>query len=222
MTAATIDPPAEQLVEAPEKVLYRSARTDLRLVKKRRHPIRDPHTSELVGTTDGQYIVFVGGAFELPLEGEVELADSADGGVCTLPVEEVMAWLDKHKLNGNPHEGFWKVDVAAPAPSETELQRLMEAAWDEDMLVAILEQERAGWNRPALVATAEGALARLREVKVEAAEAGRLEAEQQAAAIEAAREEERAKAKADREERKRQREAQAQAEAAQQPQGEAE
>lgn len=196
MSAATIDPPAEQLVqlvEAPTKVIYRSARTDLRLVKKRRHPIRDPHTSELVGTTDGQYVVFVGGAFEVPLEGTVTLADSADGGVCTLPVDEVIAWLDNHKLNGNPHEGFWKVEMSAPAPSQDELSRLMEAAWDEGMLVSIIEQERAGWNRPAIIATAEGALVRLREVMAEAEARGREEAEEQAAEVERARKEERAK-----------------------------
>lgn len=204
---ATIEAPTD-LVARPTTVLYRSARTDLRLVKKRRHPIRDPHTGELVGVTDGQVIAFIGGAFECPLEGMVRLRDTSDAGVCELPAEEVMAWLAKHHLNGNAHEGFWKVDIAAPAPSQGELDRLMEAAWDEELLLSIIEQERGGWDRQPILHAAEGALERLREVKRQAEEGAQQEAQERQQAEARARAEgeraatEKAKAKAKADEQK--------------------
>ena len=173
-------PVTEQLVERPTKAIYRAGRTDLRLVKKRRRPIRDPQTSEVIGVTEGQVVAFTGGVVEIPLEGVVTLRDSADAGSCELPADEVLKWLDKHRLNGNPYEGFIKVEVAAPAPSQAELERLMAAAWDEDALVAIIEQERAGWARDAIVRTAEGALSRLREAMEAAREKGEREARERA------------------------------------------
>lgn len=173
---ATIE---QQHVSRPTTAVYRAARTDLRLVKKRRRPIRDPATSEVIGTTEGQVVAFVGGVVEIPLEGTVVLRDTSDAGECELPVDEVLAWLDRHKLIGNPHEGFVKVEVAAPAPSQEELSRLMEAAWDEDMLAGIIEQERAGWGREAIINVAQGALERVRKLRAEVEQdtRDRLEAE---------------------------------------------
>jgi hypothetical protein len=53
--------------------------------------------------------------------------------------------------------------------SPQEIERLMEAAarWDVGTLEAVLEQERAGWGRADLIATAERQVERIRAMEAE-------------------------------------------------------
>jgi hypothetical protein len=185
---ATIEPD-EQLVAQPRAVTtFISKRQNLRLVKRPRRTVRNA-SGEEVDQTAGQSIQFdvyldpiqkqraldAGltdkeavtasryGRYDCPTEGMVELERGEE-----IPAEELHAWLMRHRLNGDWQEGFWRLEVAAPAPTREELDRLMQAAYDEDMLVKLIEQERAGWDREDIVSVAVGALERLRALKVEA------------------------------------------------------
>ena len=42
--------------------------------------------------------------------------------------QELIAWMGRHRLNGDRHEGFWQVDPTAPPVSEDEMSRLMDAS----------------------------------------------------------------------------------------------
>lgn len=188
MTATAAPPVDEQLVSTPRAVTtFLARRQNLRLVKKPRRPIRNLD-NETVGETDGltlEFAVYIDpvrkeqliaggmdereaqaaaryGRFECPTEGTVEIF----GG--EVDAAELHAWLMRHRLHGDQLEGFWRLEPTVPAVSRDELAKLMEAAWDEGMLVAIIEQERAGWARPEILEVAEGALDRLRQVMAEA------------------------------------------------------
>jgi hypothetical protein len=82
---------------------------------------------------------------------------------------EILAWLQRHPLNGKHDEGFFEVPQAAPPVSEEETDRIAEFSVMANVegLQAMLESERAGWNRPALVRPLEKAVARIEQLQAE-------------------------------------------------------
>lgn len=161
-STATIDEQdQERLVSQPEStLLFMSRRTDLRLVKRPRYPVRDPVSGQVAGSTAGEFVGFRDGQFRCPQEGEFKLADSLDGGEAEVDAAELVEWLKKHRLYMNRQEGFWLVDQTAPPVSQDEMRALMQAAMrlDVPVLERIVEQERAGWGRDAIIVEAEAAL----------------------------------------------------------------
>ena len=160
----------EMLVQQPEaSVLFISRRDELRLVKEGRYPIMVPNTGQRLGETRGVTVSFAPrGEFRCPESGEVKVMDPGGAGEATLDAAELLQWLESHRRCGDPNEGFYRVDPTAPPLGQEEQERLMQAAteWDVETLQAILEQERAGWNREQVVRSAAGAIER-----IEAAEA---------------------------------------------------
>jgi hypothetical protein len=201
MATDTIEAPEQIVAKRDTTILFMSRRSGLRLTWASRYPLRDPVSGQPSGFTKGRYIGFRDGVFRCPAEGPVTLVDTLDGGEAEIEdATELVAWLGKHRLNGNKEEGFWRVDTLAPAPTREELQALMDAVqdFDEDRMQLILDQERAGWERADIIETAEKALARLREVRAQVAEQERdrlaeAERERQAQAQALAQAEERAK-----------------------------
>lgn len=180
MTAVESPPTSEALVSQPESsVLFMARRRSLRLVKESILP-RYGAAGQKVGEQPGQTVVFRDGTLRVPLEGEMVLED---GRKCD--AVEVLEWLEKHPRLKDLNEGFWRVDPTAPPVTGEEMRAIMEAAieLDEDKLVALVEQERAGWDREAVLSTAEDALTRIRTMKQAAAEQAAVEAK---AAAEAA------------------------------------
>jgi hypothetical protein len=49
-----------------------------------------------------------GGYFAFPATGTVKLVDSLDGNESEIPAEELIEWLEGHRLFGNLFEGFWR------------------------------------------------------------------------------------------------------------------
>jgi hypothetical protein len=205
MATATIEAP-EQLVAQPRKVVtYYSRRQALRLVMKPRRPERSPTTGEVIGETLGyslQFETFIDqvrleqlksagvdereaqaaaryGRWECPTEGPVTL----EYGQVFEDASIVYQWLEKHKMNGDSLEGFWRIDPTVPPVTQDEMKRLMEAATmhDTETLTAILEQEMAGWGREDIVSAARDAIDRIEKITAElraelAAEAAAAEA----------------------------------------------
>jgi hypothetical protein len=172
---ATIDD--ERLVSAPEKrLLFMSRRSDLRMFKRASYAVRDPNSGEVVDRTQAQVVAFVDGQFRCEPSGTVTLTDTLDAGIAEVDGEELVSWLLKHRLYGDKHEGFWRVDPTAPPVSKDEMKGLLRAAqrFDVDALERALADERAGWNREDVIETIESTLADTREVIAE------LEAEKKA------------------------------------------
>lgn len=143
-------------ISKPSAVVLFVGRSELRLVKRKRFPIRDSSGAE-VDMTPGEAFAFRDGTLRIP-EGKVTL----EGGA-TMPRDEALAWLRGHKLYGNPSEGFLELTPAAPAVSEAEMDAVLEVVWDEEALLALIAAEEAGWARDALLRPARKALERLRE-----------------------------------------------------------
>jgi hypothetical protein len=150
----------ERLVSSPEtSVLFMCRRSDLRLVKHPRYPIYGP-AGRKVGEERGEILAFREGVLRVPKDGEVELEDGRK-----ISSAEAIEFLDGHRLKDSLEEGFWRVDPTAPPVSQGEISKLLEISYDEDLLLALIAQEEAGWNRDALIVPAKETLERLREVK---------------------------------------------------------
>jgi len=153
--------PEAPLVSPTDKtILYMSRRSELRLTKRPRRTVRNVHTGELEGVTQGQYIGFRDGQVRIPKTGTVEIQDTLDGGVFEVDAEEMHAWMRRHRLFGNRGEGFWVVDPTAPPVSQAEMQTMMTAALEVDVatLARIVEQEEQGWQREQILEPARKAL----------------------------------------------------------------
>jgi hypothetical protein len=153
---ATID---EALVSQPDtSVLFMARRRELRLVKTPRYPIYGPAGAK-VGENPGQALQFTDGAFRCPREGTVTLEDGRPADAA-----EILEWLESHRMLNSLEEGFWRVDPTAPPVSQEEMRALMQAAMrlDVDTLEAIVEQERSGWGRSAIIDEAEQAIVEIR------------------------------------------------------------
>ncbi len=159
---STAEAPTEapQLVSQPDtSALFMATRSNLRLVKKAIRTIRGPE-GEAVDQTLGETLEFNEGVLRVPLapDGEVTCLNGE-----RIPAPDVLAWLGKHRMNGDWQEGFWRVDPTAPPPSQEELDTLQELAIDlnDEGLTLFVEQERAGWNRPQLIEIAERTLEKI-------------------------------------------------------------
>lgn len=148
---------AEPLVAPGEKTfLFMARRQSLRLIRIPRGTLINPATGQReVGAVPGQAVAFHEGVLRVEKDGEVTLEDGS-----TAPAADILEWLDKHRLNGNVEEGFWRVDPTAPPVSQDEMRTLMQAALalDEETLRRIAEEEREGWGRSAIIEEAESAL----------------------------------------------------------------
>lgn len=166
MSTATVE--QERLVAAPEDhVLFMSRRSELRLVKTPRYPIHGP-SGQKVGEAPGEALAFRDGTLRVPLEGSVRLEDGRE-----VPAGPIREWLEQHKLFTDREDGFWRIDPVAPPISREEFDAMMDLVLelDAEKLEALIEQERAGWNREDLLASAERSLARVKAA-LEAAAAG--------------------------------------------------
>lgn len=156
----------EPRISKPAKVaMFAARREDLRLIKVPRYPVRDAGGRQ-VSESLGEAVQFRRGVLEVPTDGGLALEDGRE-----IAGSDLIPWLEKHRLFGNREEGFFKVEVAAPAPSEEEMQALMNAAiaLDEDKLQAIVVEEEAGWARDAILNVAREGVERIRAFKEQAA-----------------------------------------------------
>ena len=163
---------------ADSTVLYMSRRSELRLTKRRRFPVRNPVTGEVEGVSPGEFVAFRDGQVRIPKEGTVTLQDSLDGGTAEVEAADVHKWLASHRLFGNQTEGFWRVDPTAPPVSNDELGALMDAALglDADTLEEIIRQEREGWGREQILERAQDALEKITAMRSQEAEIAAQEA----------------------------------------------
>jgi hypothetical protein len=168
----------EILVAPTDKtVLYMSRRSELRLTKRRRFPVRNPVTGEVEGTTPGEFVAFRDGQVRIPKSGTVTLVDSLDGGEAEVDAAEVHKWMENHRLFDNQLEGFWRVDPLAPPVSDDEMRALMDAALtlDEEMLREIARQEAEGWGREQILTRVDDALAKIEIIKSQQEEQAKVE-----------------------------------------------
>lgn len=155
----------EVLVSAPSKlVTFAAKREDLRLVRRARYPRYEGGLP--AGETVGQCIAFVNGRLDVPMEGTVTLEDGR-----TAPAVEILEWLQTHRLFGDVFEGFFKVEMAAPAPTQEEMQAMVDAAMalDVERLEEIVRQEEDGWARDAILNVAREGVQRIHAFKAQAA-----------------------------------------------------
>jgi hypothetical protein len=158
----------QELVSAPAKVAqYAARREELRLVLKPIYPRYGPG-GQTVGELPGETVEFRNGLLTIDLtQDETPIAAGR-----TVPTEELVEWLEKHRLLGDREEGFFKVEIAAPAVSQDEMDRLLQAAvaLDTDTLSAIIEAEEQGWVRDAILEPARRALASVQQLHEQAAQ----------------------------------------------------
>jgi hypothetical protein len=158
----TAAPDQSVLVSQPSRErIYSSRRSDLQLIKTPRYPMRGPD-GQKVGETQGITVQFQDGMLRLPLSGEVRTKHGTK-----VNVSELHEWLEDHYLFDDREEGFFVMPIEAPPISGEEMSAFMDAAMrlDAEMLEGALEQERAGWNRPAVLETLGFHLDRVRQLK---------------------------------------------------------
>lgn len=150
------------LVSRPDTAtLFMCRRKDLVLVHTPRYPIYGA-SGEKIGEKDGIRISFQDGVLRVPPTGSF----NAIGG--KVPVKELIPWLEAHPMFEDRHEGFWRAEQPAPPVSTEESTALMEASLDEDMLVELIKQEEAGWNRDQILVPARRQLEQIRDLKASA------------------------------------------------------
>jgi hypothetical protein len=157
--------PDETLVDQPAAAtVFASRREDLRLIKLPRYP-QFGAGGQKVGEQQGEALQFRNGTLPVPAQGTITLEDGRE-----LDAGEVRDWLQRHRLFGNQHEGFWEVTLAAPPVSDEEQRRVMRAVakLDVETLEAMQEQERAGWAREGFLGTLDEALDEVRDMRAEA------------------------------------------------------
>jgi hypothetical protein len=173
MSAATLEKPA-RMVSAPEgDRVYLSRRSELVLVIKRDLPKTD-REGNVTETIQGQRVSFSDGQLRVPTSGWVTGTRRE-----RIKAEDVRDFLEgneekdiaPHLLLGDREGGFWRHVEPAPAPSEDELNRVLELAEDRDVegLEELVAQERAGWARAELLKVAQGSLERVQRRLVESA-----------------------------------------------------
>lgn len=161
MSAATAEPPVEEIVQTPRAArLFAARRSGLQLTKVGVIAQRDAEGRQ-VDLKPGQKVVFTEGRLEVPTEpkAEMRLADGRSSAAAP-----ILEWLLKHPLMGDMQEGFWEVNQSAPPPSTEELARLQSLAIDGDLegLEEFIAAEQGGWARPAILEVAEGTAERVR------------------------------------------------------------
>lgn len=161
---------ATAVVESPMSkpvagTTFRARREDLRLVKSPKYPITGP-SGQKVGESPGETLKFGNHRLFVPTTGTITLEDGR-------PLDAAVAreWLESHRLHGDVEDGFWAETQVAPPVSGEELNAIVQAAlrFDEERLEQVIEQERAGWGREAILDSATEALSNMREAKAAAA-----------------------------------------------------
>jgi hypothetical protein len=158
---AVASPPIDALLQpAPEK-MYAARRSQLVLVLKPEYPVRGP-SGEQVDIKPGVRIQFKDGILRVPLEGKMKTAQGRD-----VDTADVLAFLEKHTLYGDPHEGFTEIPQVAPPASEQELTAITMAAasLDDGTLQQLLDTEQSGWNRPQLVGAIKRAMETIESIR---------------------------------------------------------
>lgn len=150
----------QPLVSQPDQsALFMATRSNLRLVWESIRTVRDAE-GVAVDKTMGKTLEFREGVLRVPLDParEVTLTNGESA-----PAAEALRFLEKHRLNGDWQEGFWRVDPTAPPPSQAELDMLQTLALDLDAegLERFIAEESGGWKRTALIEVAQGTLERV-------------------------------------------------------------
>ena len=171
MSTATVEPDTA-LVSAPSKTItFLARREELKLVLIPERFRRNAE-GDVVETIPGMRLKFDGGILRIPPSGQVK---GEKGEV--LPAADVLRKLQgdpanpyefpPHPLLGDREEGFWRMDEPAPAPTEAEIQMLVDLGMERDQsaLETFITQESAGWNRESLLKNAQSTLNRVRELK---------------------------------------------------------
>jgi hypothetical protein len=147
MTAVTA-PPGDTIVSQPQQLkTYAARRAELVLVMKPERNVHGPG-GERVDVTPGIRLQFADGVLRVPLTGTVQTQQGRE-----IPAEDVLEFLERHRLYGDRFEGFTEIPQAAPPVSEDEMAQIMYAVamGDLDRLNGVLDAERSGWNRPEII-----------------------------------------------------------------------
>lgn len=173
MSTATAEPAtSDRLVSEPSRTITFCARRDelkLVLIPER---VRRNAEGDIVETIPGMRLRFEDGILRIPPSGQVR---GEKGEV--LSADEVLKRLEgdpkdpfqfpPHRMLGDREEGFWRLDQPAPAPTEAEIQMLVDLGMerDETAIKRFISQEEAGWGRESLLANARKTLERVQELK---------------------------------------------------------
>jgi hypothetical protein len=143
------------MVSRPESgVKFQAAREELRLVMRPERKRFDAEGNP-IETIEGRHLAFMSHYLTVPAAEKMRGEKGED-----LETAEVLAFLKRHPLYGDREEGFWEHKEAAPAPSAQELEKLTDLAVSGDVegLRQLVQEERTGWGRKALLEPAEKAL----------------------------------------------------------------
>jgi len=125
---------------------YMAARFELTLVRRPVVKKWNPVTGEMLEQTQPDRIRFRRGMFKAKTKEDVE-------------------FLENHPRFGDPVDGFWRVEMPPPPPSQEELSAILGASNDLRQLEEVLEAERRGYARKELLEIVEGQIARLKEAQ---------------------------------------------------------
>jgi hypothetical protein len=132
----------EQLV--PQTAMFTSRRRLLRLVVVPAFSTTDGRGQQQ--HTPGKVIEFRNGQYETGDPEELE-------------------FLRRHERCGDPFDGFWETERAAPDPAEVVEQIIgLTVSLEAEPIQRALELEQGGWNRPVVVKACEMALAKIAEM----------------------------------------------------------
>jgi hypothetical protein len=158
MPAATIEGPTV-VASPPAYKTYVARREELWLTVKRDKPIME--NGERVDFETGERIGFKDGMLKVPT-GKGETFKGARGEKLDGPA--MVKFLENHALFGHKEEGFWLLELPAPAPTESEQGELIRLAEEQDVagIEAFIEAESAGYAREELLKIAGDTLERVK------------------------------------------------------------
>lgn len=138
---------------------YVARREELWLTVKRDKPIME--NGERVDFETGQRIGFKDGMLKVPT-GKGETFKGARGEELDGP--DMIKFLEKHALFGHKEEGFWLLELPAPAPTDSEQGELIRLAEEQDVqgIEAFIALEEDGYHRPDLLKIANDTLERVK------------------------------------------------------------
>lgn len=155
---------------------YVAKRDDLLLILERERRRVDAGTGEVIETILGKRLQFTEGQLVVPEKGSVK---GAPGGVSRLRRQYVIDhlegrgepgdkdYVEPHPLFGDSEEGFILLPTVVPKMTSEEAQAVtgLAIAGDEEGLQALLEQERAGFDRPEMTELVTDTLAKVRAAR---------------------------------------------------------
>lgn len=177
------DESTTEIVVAAKKPVrvYFARREELVLTKRKSKRVMSG--GEQVDVEPGELLSFINGKLTVPLDDDLitlqglhidgqEVIDFLEGNEGR-ELARGEKRISPHHLFGDRQEGFWLHEEVAPAITPAEQGSLIELAEERDVegIEAFIAAEREGFNRPDLIATAEGTLERVRERLAKDAEA---------------------------------------------------